>query len=351
MDISIASWRHLSSAKAGGAENFTHDLLCALSRLGHDVTWQCLGRAPNRHSGESQPYKVEYFGDAWLGRRRLQRYHRKMQERGSDLFIEEINTVPLNLRTGDPRKRLLIFQTCEDLWPYIAPSPVASIGRLILEPHWLRKLAEIPTVTISRSSKSDLQRFGFKDVTVVQPPSSIWTEAFTPNKYETPTIVHTGRLVAYKQIDELLAAYSIARLRIPTLKLHIIGTGPQESRLRRLSDEQVIFHGRLSEEERDFIVQSAHLLVATSRREGWGLVVSEAANLGTPALAYNVAGLRDSVQATGGYLCPPSPLALGLWLPSVLESVQQISSDLRPGKPVGKDWDDVAARMLEAWTK
>ena len=40
----------------------------------------------------------------------------------------------------------------------------------------------------------------------------------------------------------------------------------------------------------------AHVLLMTSVREGWGLVVTEANACGTPAVVYNVPGLRDSVR-------------------------------------------------------
>ena len=55
----------------------------------------------------------------------------------------------------------------------------------------------------------------------------------------------------------------------------------------------------------------AHVLVATSIREGWGLNVSEAAACGTPTIGYSVPGLVDSVRASGGALVEPTPTALG----------------------------------------
>ncbi len=55
----------------------------------------------------------------------------------------------------------------------------------------------------------------------------------------------------------------------------------------------------------------AHALLVTSVREGWGLVVTEANALGTPAVAYDVPGLRDSVkQGKTGLLVDISPAAL-----------------------------------------
>jgi glycosyltransferase involved in cell wall biosynthesis len=54
--------------------------------------------------------------------------------------------------------------------------------------------------------------------------------------------------------------------------------------------------GRVSKEEKLELMQKSHALAVTSVKEGWGLVVTEAASQGTPAVVYNVDGLRDSVQ-------------------------------------------------------
>lgn len=72
----------------------------------------------------------------------------------------------------------------------------------------------------------------------------------------------------------------------------------------------VTFFGRVDSDRKQDLVASAHVLVATSVREGWGLVVSEAAQLGTPAVGYDVPGLRDSVPAAGGLLTGSNPSEL-----------------------------------------
>ena len=69
--------------------------------------------------------------------------------------------------------------------------------------------------------------------------------------------------------------------------------------------------GRVSNSERAELLSRAHVLVATSVREGWGLTVSEAAVCGTPSIGYAVPGLVDSVPASGGALVDPNPDALG----------------------------------------
>ena len=41
--------------------------------------------------------------------------------------------------------------------------------------------------------------------------------------------------------------------------------------------------------------QASHLVLIPSIREGWGLIVTESNAMGTPVVAYDVNGLRDSV--------------------------------------------------------
>jgi glycosyltransferase involved in cell wall biosynthesis len=90
----------------------------------------------------------------------------------------------------------------------------------------------------------------------------------------------------------------------------------------------------------------AHALLVTSVREGWGLVVDEAAACGTPAIAYDVAGLRDSVPAAGGVLVPPNPEALASQALTRLAAGTG-SVPRRGWRGGARPWDEVAAASLE----
>ncbi len=57
----------------------------------------------------------------------------------------------------------------------------------------------------------------------------------------------------------------------------------------------VVFAGRVSEQEKHRLLCAAWLLMHPALIEGWGIVVAEAAIRGTPAVAFDVPGLRDSV--------------------------------------------------------
>lgn len=81
-------------------------------------------------------------------------------------------------------------------------------------------------------------------------------------------------------------------------------------------------------------------------REGWGLTVTEAAQLGTPAIAYDVAGLRDSVTASGGVLVAPSPDALADVLTRELQG--WVGSDVLPVEAGGVlPWPTVTRELLD----
>src|SRR5205807_9805580 len=94
------------------------------------------------------------------------------------------------------------------------------------------------------------------------------------------------------------------------------GSKKYEESLLRLAkrlnvNDNVTFWGRVSSQEKHRLMAEASALLMTSVREGWGLVVSEANACGTPAIVYDVPGLRDSVRAEStGLVVPPNPREL-----------------------------------------
>ena len=51
--------------------------------------------------------------------------------------------------------------------------------------------------------------------------------------------------------------------------------------------KDVVFYGHINDEVKSELLRKAHLLFVASVREGWGLVVTEANAMGTPAIAYD----------------------------------------------------------------
>lgn len=104
-----------------------------------------------------------------------------------------------------------------------------------------------------------------------------------------PYVVFVGRHIADKRLEALPPALAVARRAIPGLEARVVGTGPETERVRAAADavgvaDSVHFLGRLGDDDLDAVVSGAAALVNPSAREGFGLVVAEAAALGVPSV-------------------------------------------------------------------
>ncbi len=89
--------------------------------------------------------------------------------------------------------------------------------------------------------------------------------------------------------------------KIPYATLTIAGEGESRKELKKLVqklklDEAVKFLGKVTEETKTQLFAKSWVMVQPSRIEGWGITAIEANASGTPVVASNVAGLRDSVN-------------------------------------------------------
>jgi glycosyltransferase involved in cell wall biosynthesis len=111
-------------------------------------------------------------------------------------------------------------------------------------------------------------------------------------------------------LEVALQALAIAREDVPELTLHIAGSGDDQARLGRIAadlgiQQSVRFHGYVEEGEKLALLRGAVANVFPSPKEGWGMTIVEAAACGTPSLASDSPGLRDSVRdGETGFLVP-----------------------------------------------
>jgi glycosyltransferase involved in cell wall biosynthesis len=104
-----------------------------------------------------------------------------------------------------------------------------------------------------------------------------------------PMVVFVGRHIPEKGVLALPATLARARERLPELRAQILGDGPLRDEVQRLVHEQglddaISMPGFVSEEHRREAVRHALCLALPSTREGYGLVIVEAAALGTPSV-------------------------------------------------------------------
>lgn len=104
-----------------------------------------------------------------------------------------------------------------------------------------------------------------------------------------PLVLFAGRHVRDKGVRTLLEALAIARRSNPALRAVIAGDGPQRaavlSDIRRLRLERAVAApGFVPREELDRLVEQATCLAYPSVRDGYGMLVAEAAAAGLPAV-------------------------------------------------------------------
>ncbi|MFF2273360.1 glycosyltransferase family 4 protein [Agromyces sp. NPDC058136] len=116
---------------------------------------------------------------------------------------------------------------------------------------------------------------------------------------DPPFVLFVGRHIADKRLSALPAALAEARRRIPDLRAIVVGSGPETSVAVAAAEkagvaDEIEFTGRVSDERLEQLFRTAAALVNPSAREGFGLVVAEAAAFGTPSVV--VAG-EDNAAA------------------------------------------------------
>lgn len=310
MRIAIINWRDLAHSEAGGAEVFVHEVGNRWADAGHEVTlYSSLAKGLTQNDVDGR-LRITRIGHLKSGSHHL-RAPRYAREDKPHAVLESINTIPYFLPTRSkemPPFLPLVHQLALDVWGSHLPQPLAAIAAWG-EPRLYRAYREVHSVAVSESTKSDLMSAGLTRIEVV-PQGGIGPQ-LARQKEKDPTIIFVGRLSPNKRPDHAIEAFGRLHLDLPSARMWMVGEGEMKSHLLKNLPPNIEVLGRLSRNELMDRMGRAHVLIATSVREGWGLVVTEANALGTPAVSYDVPGLRDSViPGATGLLVDPNPAAL-----------------------------------------
>jgi glycosyltransferase involved in cell wall biosynthesis len=316
--IALFNWRDLRHPAAGGAEVYTDAFLRVLVQAGHECTLV----TANGHGLASQELHPNGYRILRMGSQVTCRFYaaRWLHEnrRDVELAIDEVNTLPfLSPLIVGKRAVLLIHQLAREVWWAEASPPLNLIGYLS-EPAMLQIYRNVPTIALSTSTGRTLRDIGLRgELHVIEPPL---LGAQRDNSATRPWRVgYLGRIAKSKRVDDIVRAIAMLVVERPETELVMVGTGAEREmeRIRRLVrelgiDSHVRMLGRLPNAERDDVLSTLDVLAMASLREGWGLVVSEAARYAVPAVAYDVPGLRDSIRngETGILVTEEKPRAL-----------------------------------------
>jgi glycosyltransferase involved in cell wall biosynthesis len=313
--ILVVNWQDRENPQAGGAETHLHEIFGRLAGRGHDVTLLASGWPGCANRAELDGIEVHRTGSRYSFSLAAPRYHRRaLAARPFDVVVEDLNKVPVFAR----------FWTQAPVVPLVhhlfggtafreASFPLAAMTWLMERPI-PRVFGGSPVVAVSQSTRSDLVDRGMQRELIEVIPNGIDLDAFTPDpaavRYDAPTILYLGRVKRYKRVDLILRAAVRLKERGVRFRVVVAGKGDHLPGLARLAErlgvsELVAFKGFVSEEEKLELFRRSWVHALTSPKEGWGIANLEAAACGTPTVASDSPGLRDSVvDGVTGYLVP-----------------------------------------------
>jgi glycosyltransferase involved in cell wall biosynthesis len=313
MNIVWFSWKDILHPQAGGAEVVSDEIRKRLVADGHQVTL-ITSRPPGAaNEGYINGVRVLRAGGRYTVYLRAPGAFRRIVKQ-CDIVVDEMNTLAFfaALYAKSERKILLAYQLAREVWFYQIFFPISLIGYLV-EPLMLRLLGLFYplTLTESDSSQKDFRQFGLRGVTIFRIGMNLAPLGHLKPKQSTQILCH-GSVRPMKRTLDTIKAFEVAKKTNPSLSMVISGdhSGKYGENIRRyvassIYKSSIQLTGRVSEKERESLMQQSALILVASRKEGWGLIVTEAASQGTPAIVYDVDGLRDSViDGKTGVLCP-----------------------------------------------
>jgi glycosyltransferase XagB len=312
MNILIFNWRDSESVFAGGAETYIHALAERWVAAGHAVTLFTSNDGTQKPNGVINGIRVIRRGGFYGVYALAPLYYLFKFREQFDAIVDCENGIPffMPLVAKEP-VYCLLHHIHQNVFRKSLAWPLATLARSLEKDLMPLVYTHSAFITVSQSSKRDMLSLQItdKDIEVIYPGVDL--DFLTPGeKSPTPQVAYVGRLKEYKSVDVLIKAFATVRTDVPGAKLVIAGDGDDMGRLKKVVadlklTQQVTFLGKVSEEKKLRILQESWVCVNPSMMEGWGITVIEANACGTPVVASDVPGLRDSVRdGETGLLAP-----------------------------------------------
>lgn len=292
----------------GGAERWYRNLGERLAREGHAVTYLTM----RQWARGARPDAPEGVGVATAGPRMT--LYRGPRRRIEPPVVFGLGVLWHLLRHG--RRYDVVHLASFPYFSLLAAAAARPLGRfrIVVDWHevwtkgyWLDYLGRVPgragwlvqracarvpqrAFCFSRLHAERLRGLGFRgEVGVLSGQYVPRGERVSLTASEPPVVVFAGRHIPEKRALAVVPAITAARERLPGLRAEILGDGPERERVLSLVRQEglgevVSAPGFVSGERVDAALQGALCMLLPSKREGYGLVVLEAAARGTPSV-------------------------------------------------------------------
>lgn len=293
----VLNWRDTANPEGGGSEVYIEEIARRLVARGHVVTVVCAAHASAPSLEVKDGLRFIRTGSKLSVYSRARGLLRRGALGRVDVVVDTQNGIPFFARWATRAPVVvLVHHVHREQWPVVYDPIRARIGWQV-ESRWSPRIHRAcEYVAVSDATKVELVDLGVapEAITVVHNGTTPTVDT-TTSPDPQPRILVLGRLVPHKRVEHVLAAAAQLRAARPGLRVAIVGDGWWASSLRDAAarfgvDDIVEFTGHVDEREKARQIARAWVLALPSLKEGWGLVVLEAASAGVPAVAYAEAG-------------------------------------------------------------
>ncbi len=173
-----------------------------------------------------------------------------------------------------------------------------------------------------------------------------------------PVLLTIGRIASYKGVDDIIAAYKIAKKIVPDLSL-VIGGKPDfkmENNYNRWVQnyKDIKFQGYVPEKELPIYYSMADILIQYSfGSEGFGNTQLEALACGTPVISSSLKVYREILQNNARFVRLRNPQLLAEEIKNFLKNDELREKMAKEGKEYVKKytWDAVGQRLEKVYEK
>lgn len=307
MRILIFNWRDTKHSWAGGGEIYVFEQAKRWVKNGHAVTLFC----GEDFEKKLPPFEIIdgikiyrkggryslYFWAIW--------YYFTKLKKNADIIVDVENGIPFftPLFSQLP-KTCFVHHVHRKQFFYELPFPVNFLGYSIETYIFPLIYKHTPIIAVSKTTRNDLIEIGIprKNIYIVLNGINKYSnKTINYKKFINPTILYLGRIKKYKRVDLLVSIFPQIVKKIPQARLILAGWGTEASNVANLVmvsslRRKISLLGPVSDTEKKSLLSKSWVFVNPSIGEGWSIAVIEANYYGTPAVSFNVPGLRESIQ-------------------------------------------------------
>lgn len=308
MKILIFNWRDPKHSWAGGGEIYIFEQASRWIKMGHEVSVFCGEDIENKLPNYEEIDKIRiyrkgnrftlYFWAMWL--------YLKEFRKSADIIVDVVNGIPFftPLFCSKP-KVCIVYHIHNKQFFYEIPFPLNYIGFFIEKFIFPLIYSKLPVIAISKTTKLQLIKYGFspKNIYIVYCGINVNRSSakLKATKYKHPTLLYLGRIKKYKRVDMLVNIFPAIVRIVPKAKLIIAGWGTEASIItdkvmKSPYRRKISLMGPVSNTEKKELLSKSWAFINPSIGEGWSIAVIEANLYGTPAIAFKVTGLSESIQ-------------------------------------------------------